>query len=113
MPHVDYFSLYSVNVCEARKQQNWALMAQAADEETERFLEQLTHGQLDPIQYVQKNELLYYKYSLVGEESRFLCFVLKTHRLSLLRIFHDEHNQPGEVKTLELTRKHYWFFSLK
>lgn len=113
MSHADYLSRNPVNVCEARRRQNWAQIAQAADEETQQLLQKLNDGQLDPKHYVQKNELLYYKYSPVGEDPKLLCFVPKGHRLSLLRIFHDEHSHPGVDKTLELIRKHFWFPSLK
>lgn len=113
MSHADYLSRNPVNVCEVRKQQNWARIAQAADEETQQLIQKLTDGQLDSNRYVHKNDLLFYKYSPIGEEPRFLCYVPKGHRLSLLRIFHDEHDHLGADKTLELIRKHFWFPSLK
>lgn len=113
MSHADYLSRNPVNVCEERRHHNWAQIAQAADEETQQLLSKLTDGQLDTRHYTRKNDLLYYKYSPVGEEPRLLCFVPKGHRLSLLRIFHDEHDHPGVDKTLELIRRHFWFPSLK
>lgn len=113
MSHADYLSRNPVNVCEARKQQNWAQIAQGADEETQQLIQKLTDRQLDSTHYVHRNGLLFYKYSPIGEESRLLCFVPKGHRLSLLRIFHDEHDHLGVDKTLELIRKHFWFPSLK
>lgn len=112
MAHADYLSRNPVNVCEARKQQNWAQMAQAADEETQRLVQNLTDGQLDSTRYVHKNGLLYYKHSPVGKESKLLCYVPKGHRLSLLRIFHDEHDHVGVDKTLDLIKNHFWFPSM-
>lgn len=42
-----------------------------------------------------------------------LCFVPKGHRLSLLRIFHDEHEHIGADKTIDLILKHFWFPGLR
>lgn len=41
MSHADYLSRNPVNVCEVRRQQNWARIAQAADEETQRLIKNL------------------------------------------------------------------------
>lgn len=113
MSHADYLSRNPVNVCSVQKPQNWAQAAQAADAETLDLLEKLTDGRLDANRYVKKNDLLYYKYSCAGEQPRLLCFIPKGHRLSLLRIFHDEHDHPGIDKTVELILKHFWFPSLR
>lgn len=49
----------------------------------------------------------------MGEEARLLCYIPKGHRLSLLRVFHDEHDHVGVDKTLDLILKHFWFPGLK
>lgn len=114
MPHVDYLSrnppLHVLNITRPR---NWAQIAQAADEETQTLLQRLRDGDLDSGRYVQRNDLLYYKYTPIGDEPKFLCFIPKGHRLSLLRVFHDEHNHIGFDKTLDLVLKHFWFPGLR
>lgn len=109
MPHADFFSRNPVNFCAARKPRNWAQVAQSADEETISLIEKLNQGQLDDSRYVKKNDLLYYKYTVIGEDDRLLCYVPKPYRLSILRVFHDEHEHIGVEKTLDLILKHFWF----
>lgn len=114
MSHADYLSRNPVReVLNVTQHRNWAQIAQAADNETRDLLEKLREGGLDPNRYVEKNDLLYYKYSPVGEQSRLLCFIPRGHRLSLLRVFHDEHNHIGYDKTLDLVLKHFWFPGLR
>lgn len=113
MLHVDYLSRNPVNVCCVQKPKNWAQIAQAADEETQNLIQKLNEGKLDCNRYVKKNDLLYYKYMPIGEEARFLCFIPKGHRLSLLRVFHDEHDHLGVDKTIDLILKHFWFPGLR
>lgn len=113
MSHADYLSRNAVNVVRVQKPQSWALVAQAADEETQLLMQKLTDGQLDPNQYVKKNDLLYYRYCVTGEQPKLLCFIPKGHRLSLLRVFHDEHNHVGVDKTCDLILRHFWFPGLR
>lgn len=114
MSHADYLSRNpAAEVNNIVRPRNWAQMTQAADGETQGLIEQLQNGQLDPRRYVYENGLLYYRYSPVGEESKLLCFIPKGHRLSLLRIFHDEHGHVGVEKTLDLILKHFWFPGLR
>lgn len=98
MSHAGYLSRNPVNVCTVEKPKTWAQIAQAADEETRSLIQKLSDAQLDSSRYVVKNDLLYAKYSPTGESSRLLCFIPKGHRLSLLRVFHDEHENPGVEK---------------
>ncbi|CAK1599037.1 unnamed protein product [Parnassius mnemosyne] len=86
MSHVDYLSRNPVNDCSVEKPLNWARIAQASDEETQTLIQKLTDGQLDPSRYVIENGLLYVHYSPTGEHSRFLCYIPKGHRLSLLSV---------------------------
>lgn len=109
MSHADYLSRNPVNVVRVEKPQSWAQIAQAADEETQTLMQKLNEGHLDSNQYVKKNDLLYYRYRPIGEEPRLLCFIPKGHRLSLLRVFHDEHGHVGAEKTCDLILKHFWF----
>lgn len=96
MSHADYLSRNPPRkVLYITQHRNWAQIAQAADEETRELLQKLGEGYLDPNRYVEKNDLLYYRYTPIGEQPRFLCFVPRGHRLSLLRVFHDEHNHIG------------------
>lgn len=113
MSHADYFSRNPINVCTVQKPQTWAQIAQASDEETRTLIQKLTDGQLDATRYVVKNDLLYVKHTPTGEPSRYLCFIPKGHRLSLLRIFHDEHDHLGVDKTVDLITKHFWFPGLR
>lgn len=114
LSHADYLSRNPVNVCQVRRPTNWAQVAQAADTETQELVEKLNSGQLDCNRYVQQNNILYYKLHVTGEDSpRLLCYVPKGHRLSLLRIFHDEHHHIGFDKTVELILKHFWFPGLR
>lgn len=113
MSHADYLSLNSVNVCTVKKPQNWAMIAQASDEETQSLIQGLTEGTLDATRYLVKNDLLYVKFSPTGEPSRFLCYIPKGRRLSLLRVFHDEHDRLGIDKTVDLIVKHFWFPGLR
>lgn len=113
LSHADYLSRNPVNVCEIRKPLNWAQIAQAADEETLKLLQKLKDGDLDSSRYVVRSDVLYYKMDVVGEQSRYLCYVPKGHRLSLLRVFHDEHQHIGIDKTIDLVLKHFWFPKLR
>lgn len=113
MQHADFLSRNPVSVSHIRKPTNWAQMAQTADNETQELMEKVRDGQLDPSRYVVKNNLLYYKYSRTGEESRLLCFIPKGYRLSLLRVFHDDHEHIGMDKTTELILRHFWFPGLR
>lgn len=115
MGHADYLSRNppAMQVNHIDRPLNWAQMAQNADNETQDLIQKLRDGLLDSRRYVCQNDLLYYRYSPVGEESRLLCFVPKGHRLSLLRVFHDEHEHIGADKTLDLILKHFWFPGLK
>lgn len=113
MSHADYLSRNPVNICEITRPQNWAQLAQAADDETQMLIEKLNNGELDTRRYIVRNDTLYYKHNTVGEQSIFLCYIPKGHRLSLLRIFHDEHQHIGVEKTTELILKHFWFPGLR
>jgi hypothetical protein len=113
MQHADFFSRNPANVLHIRRPNNWAQIAQTADSETQELMEKLRDGQLDTSQYIIKINLLYYKYSPTGEEPRFLCFIPKGHRLSLLRVFHDDHEHVGMDKTVELILRHFWFPGLR
>lgn len=72
-------------------------------------MEKLRDDQLDPSRYIVKNNFLYYMYSSTGEELRLLCFIPKSHKLSLLRVFHDDHEYIGVDKTVDLILRHFWF----
>ncbi|CAH2087422.1 unnamed protein product [Euphydryas editha] len=109
MAHADFLSRNPVNICAAKKPLNWAQAAQTADEETATLMERLRDGQLDSTRYVIKNDILYYKHNSDGEDTRMLCYVPKAYRLSLLRVFHDEHEHIGIEKTIDLILKHFWF----
>lgn len=113
LQHADYLSRNPVSVCEIKKPQTWAQIAQAADEETQAIIQKLDDGTMDNTRYVKRNDLLLYKYDTVGESSRYLCYVPKGHRLSLLRIFHDEHQHIGVEKTTDLILKYFWFPGLR
>lgn len=114
MSHADYLSRNpSAEVFNITRPRNWAQIAQEADDETRRLIEQLNEGNLDSTRYLLQNNVLCYKYSRIGEGSRLLCFIPKGHRLSLLRIFHDEHAHVGFDKTLDLILKHFWFPGLR
>lgn len=110
MPHADYLSRNpAVQVNQVSKPRNWAQVAQSADEETQDLLQKHRDGELDQSRYVVQKDVLYYKYIPSGEDSRLLCYIPKGHRLSLLRIYHDEHDHIGADKTLDLILKHFWF----
>lgn len=115
MPHADYLSRNPpvTRVNHIDRPRNWAQIAQSSDSETQGLIQKLNEGDLDSRRYVCQNGLLYYRYTPVGEEPRLLCFIPKGHRLSLLRIFHDEHEHIGVEKTLHLILKHFWFPGLK
>lgn len=114
MSHADYLSRNPVvQVHHITKPRNWAQIAQSADEETQGLLQKLREGNLDPRRYVQQNDLLYYRYRPIGEEPRLLCYIPKGHRLSLLRVFHDEHEHVSAEKTMDLILKHFWFPGLR
>lgn len=83
------------------------------DDETRQLVQRLNDDSLDSDRYIFRNDILYYKYRPLGEESRLLCFIPKCHRLSLLRVFHDEHNHIDFDKTLDLILKHFWFPGLR
>lgn len=42
-----------------------------------------------------------------------LLYIPKGHRLSLMRVFHDEHEHINVEKTLDLILKHFWFPGLR
>lgn len=114
MSHADYLSRnppFEVNTI--TRPRNWAQIAQKADDETRQLVQRLNDGSLDSDRYIFRNDILYYKYKPLGEESRLLCFIPKGHRLSLLRVFHDEHNHIDFDKTLDLILKHFWFPGLR
>lgn len=115
MSHADYLSRNPpvAQVNHIQKPRNWAQIAQAADNETQQLMQKLSEGHLDMGRYVNQNDVLYYRYSVVGEEARLLCYIPKGHRLSLLRIFHDEHDHIDAEKTIDLILKHFWFPSLR
>lgn len=113
LSHADYLSRNPVNVCTVQKPLNWARIAQASDEETRSLIQKLADGQLDSSRYIFKNDILYVKFAPTGENPKFLCYIPKGHRLSLLRIFHDEHDHPGVDKTVDLITKHFWFPGLR
>lgn len=113
MPHADYLSRNPVNFCAVQRPLNWAKVAQAADDETVTLLEKLDQGLLDSSRYIKKNDILYYKYNPIGEQSRLLCYVPKGFRLSLLRVFHDEHEHISIEKVLDLILKHFWFPNMR
>lgn len=113
MPHADYLSRNPAEVMLIRRPTNWAQQAQAADSETQNLIDKLNQGQLDSTRYEIRNNLLYYNYSATGEDNRLLCFIPKGYRLSLLRIFHDEHDHIGIDKTTDLILKHFWFPCLR
>lgn len=114
IPHADYLSRNPVaSVNQISKPRNWAQVAQAADGETQDLIEKLSKGELDLNRYVLKDDLLYYRYTPSGMDARLLCFIPKGHRLSLLRVFHDEHEHIGVEKTTDLILKHFWFPGLR
>lgn len=114
MQHADFLSRHPpVNVAHIRNPNHWAKVAQTADVETQDLISKLRDGQIDTTRYMVKNELLYYKYSPTGEEPRFLCFIPKGHRLSLLRVFHDDHEHIGIDRTTDLILRHFWFPALR
>lgn len=113
MPHADYLSRNPCLVNQIEKPRNWAQIAQAGDEETQTMMRSLDQGQLDPTRYVKHNDILYYRYKPIGEEPRLLCYIPKGHRLSLLRIFHDEHGHIGVDKVVDLILRHFWFPGLR
>lgn len=113
LSYVDYLSRNPVNIVEIRRPQNWAQIAQAADDDTSTLIDKLNNGELDANRYILRNNILYYKYNAVGEECKLLCYIPKGYRLSLLRVFHDEHQHIGIDKTIELILKHFWFPGLR
>ncbi|CAH2084482.1 unnamed protein product [Euphydryas editha] len=113
LSHADYFSRNPVNTCTVQKPLNWAQIAQATDEETQSLKQRLSDGQLDPSRYIVKNDILYVKLTPTGEKPKLCCFIPKGHRLSLMRIFHDEHDHHGVDKTVDLIAKHFWFPGLR
>lgn len=113
MPHADYLSRNPICVNQISRPRNWAQIAQSADSETQDLIQSLNEGNLDPTRYSVQNDLLYYMYTPVGEQSRLLCYIPKGHRLSLLRVFHDEHEHISAEKTLDLILRHFWFPGLK
>lgn len=113
MQHADFLSRQPVNVFQIKNPRNWAMIAQTADLETQNLMQKLREGQLDATRFFIKNDLLYYKYTPTGEDPRLLCFIPKGHRLSLLRVFHDDHDHIGIDKTIELIMRHFWFPGLR
>lgn len=113
MSHADYLSRNPVEIHHITRPQTWAQIAQSADEETRILIDRLNNNELDSSRYVVRNDLLYYKYTPIGDEPRSLCFIPKGHRLSLLRIFHDQHEHIGIDKTIDLILRHFWFPGLR
>lgn len=113
MSHADYLSRNPVEVLNIEKPKNWAQIAQSADDDTRAMIDKVNNNELDPTRYVIQNDLLYYKYSPVGKDTKLLCFVPKGHRLSLLRIFHDQHQHIAADKTTDLILQHFWFPGLR
>lgn len=113
MSHADYLSRNPVNVCTVKKPLNWAQILQASDEETRTLIQKLNDGQLDASRYVVKNDLLFAKFTPTGEPARLLCYIPKGYRLSLFRVFHDEHDHPSVDKSFDLITKHFWFPGLR
>lgn len=117
MQHADFLSRNppppTANVSHIRNPSSWAKIAQTADAETQELISKLRDGQLDHTRYAIKNDLLYYKYTPTGEDPRLLCYIPKGHRLSLLRVFHDEHDHIGTDRTTDLILRHFWFPSLR
>lgn len=113
MQHADFFSRQPVSVLNIRNPRNWAKIAQTADLETQNLVQKLREGQLDATRFMIRNDLLYYKYVPTGEDPRLLCFIPKGHRLSLLRVFHDDHDHIGIDKTIDLILRHFWFPGLR
>lgn len=114
IPHADYLSRNPISsVNNISRPRNWAQIAQSADEETQVLIRSLNEGQLDPTRYVNRNDVLYYRYTPSGEDARLLCYIPKGHRLSLLRIFHDEHGHCNADKTVDLILRHFWFPGLR
>lgn len=87
MQHADYLNRNPVDVRQITRPRNWAQIAQSADEETRKLIDQVNNNELDSSRYVFRNELLYYKYTPTGAEPRQLCYILKGHKLSLLANF--------------------------
>ncbi|KAL0811097.1 hypothetical protein ABMA28_010365 [Loxostege sticticalis] len=113
LSHADYLSRNAINMCQIPRPHNWAQIAQAADEETNSLLQKHDDGELDGQRYVKRNDVLYYKIDVAGEQPRLLCYVPKGHRLSLLRVFHDEHQHIGFEKTVDLILRYFWFPGLR
>lgn len=109
MQHADYLSRNPVDVLHIARPKNWAQIAQSADEETRMLIDKVNNNELDTSRYIVRNDLLYYKHIPTGEEPRLLCFIPKGHRLSLLRIFHDQHDHINADKTIDLILRHFWF----
>lgn len=113
LPHADYLSRNLACVNQISRPRNWAQIAQSADNETQDLIQKLHDGRLDTDRYKIQNGVLYYKYVPVGQETRLLCYIPKGHRLSLLRVFHDEHEHISAEKTLDLILRHFWFPGLR
>lgn len=113
MQHADFLSRQPAHVFQIQNPRNWAKIAQTADLETQDLMQKVREGQLDSSRFFIKNDLLYYKYTPTGEDSRLLCFIPKGHRLSLLRVFHDDHDHIGVDKTVDLILRHFWFPGLR
>jgi hypothetical protein len=114
MSHADYLSRNPiVHANHINKPRNWAQIAQSADNETQDLIQKLQDGNLDSNRYSVQNNILYYKYIPVGRQPVLLCYIPKGHRLSLLRVFHDEHEHISADKTLDLILRHFWFPGLK
>lgn len=114
LSHADYLSRNPpLQVHQISKPRNWAQIAQAADNETHDLLQKLQDGSLDSTRYVMQKDILYYRCTPVEEVPRLLCYVPRGHRLSLLRVFHDEHEHIDSDKTVTLILKHFWFPGLR
>lgn len=83
---MDYLSRNPVpNVNQISKPRNWAQIAQAADNETQDLVQKLQDGILDSTQYVVQNDVLYYKYTPVGEVSAFSEYFTMSMSISALK----------------------------
>lgn len=113
--HVDFLSRNPVN-CQNNttiadinvidEPQSWLAIAQQRDPETLSLIEQVERGEIDPNQYIVRNNLLHYKNSPSGQPK---LYVPKGHRLYVTRLFHDENCHVGFEKTLHKIRENFWF----
>lgn len=111
--HVDFLSRNPVDIPTLQStvnatndQQSWLEVAQSNDDETQILIDKIRSGELDPNQYIVRNNLLYYK---THPESSPKLYVPKGTRLSILRLFHDENCHVGYEKTINKIRENFWF----